>query len=109
MTYRYVLMLGAAPFISFPPGCYAGPCSEQIAEMDAKVYAMLNARVPEGPGGKETSRPAEVKMRDLSTKNVEAAGDAMNQAREANLAGDKAACERALAGAQKAIDKSIEK
>jgi hypothetical protein len=95
MTHRYVLMLGAILFMSFPPSSYAGPCTEQISVMEAKIYAKINAR----------SRPAEGELRDVSTKTAEATGDAMDRAREADLAGDKAACERALAEAQKAIDK----
>lgn len=101
MTYRYVLILGAGLFMSFPPGCYAGPCSQQIAEMQDKVYAKLNAKTPEAAGGQET---AAVKLRSISTKTAEAVGDAMDHAREADLAGDKAACERALAAAQKAAE-----
>ena len=81
----------------------------QIAEMQAKVYARLNARVPEGSGDKETRRPAELKLRDLNGQAEVAAGDALDRAREADLAGDNAACERALAEARKAIDTAIEK
>jgi hypothetical protein len=101
MTYRYVLMLGAGLFISFPSGCYAGPCSQQIADMEANIYAKLNARIPEGAAGQET---AAVKLRNISTKTAEAVGDAMDHAREADLAGDTVACERALAAAQKAAE-----
>jgi hypothetical protein len=101
MTYRYGLILGAALFMSFPLGCHAGPCSQQIAEMQDKFYAEINARPPEGAGRQET---AAVKLRDISTKTAEAVGDAMDHAREADLAGDKAACERALATAKKAAE-----
>jgi hypothetical protein len=109
MTFRRALILGSALFLSPPPGCYAGPCSGQIAEMQARVYARLNARAPEGPGDKETRRPAELKLRDLNTQAEVAAGDALDRAREADLAGDNVACERALVEARKAIGKAIEK
>lgn len=108
MTYRYVSMLGAALFMSFPPGCHAGPCSEQIAEMEAKIYTRLNAQTPQGPQGQETSRSDEA-LPNVSTKTVEAAGDAMDHAREADLAGDKAGCERALAEARKILEKIADK
>jgi hypothetical protein len=112
----YGLLFGVAAAISYAPACYAGPCSQQVDEMQGKIDAKLAAAAAAGPAGKETTAAtmnrqptpksiaeAEVKLGDISAKTVQAIEDAMARARKADLAGDKIGCEQALVDAQNAI------
>jgi hypothetical protein len=77
----YGLLFGVAAAISYAPACYAGPCSQQVDEMQGKIDAKLAAAAAAGPAGKETTAAtmnrqptpksiaeAEVKLGDISAK-----------------------------------------
>jgi hypothetical protein len=114
MTVSRLLMLTAAALAASTSAGYAGPCSEQIDRMQARVDAMIAATAAAGPTGRESD--AALMNRQPSPGSIAAAEErlgegaraqralaAMAQARAADQAGDTGACERALADAQRAI------
>ena len=115
MTIRAVA-LSAALAAALTPGAFAGPCSPQIDGMQARVDAKLGAEAARGPSATEgnaalTHRQptpgsvaaAEEKLGDLSAKRAAALTQGMARAREADSAGEKSACERALADVERAL------
>jgi hypothetical protein len=96
--------------------CYAGVCSDAVASMQTRVDAKLDAIAGAGRAAVESGgalmhrqptpssvATAEEKLGELSPEKMGAIRAAMAHAREADAAGDKAACERALAEAQALI------
>jgi hypothetical protein len=84
--------------------------------MQARFDAKLESAAKKGPTGRETNAAtdhrqptpdsiaaAEAKLGDLSPRTVEVIEGGMARARKADLAGDKGACEQALAEVQRAI------
>lgn len=95
---------------------HAGPCSDQIDAMQARIDAKLEAKAAAGPTAKQgvaagmsvqpTPRSiatAEEKLGDISPQTVEAVGQAMARARAADAAGDASACQQALAAVQRVL------
>ena len=116
MINRYALLFGLAVAIAPVPPCVAGPCAGQIANMQARIDAKLQAAAAAGPAGKETvaatmnRQPtpksiaaAEVKLGDISAQTLQTVEDAMARARKADAAGDGKGCQQALDEARKAI------
>ena len=116
MNDRLRLTVSVVAAIAFAPACLAGPCSQQIDEMQARIDARLEAAAATGKTGKETTfatmnrqptpksiAEAEIKLGDISAQKAQAVRGAMARARKADLAGDKAGCEQALADANKAM------
>jgi hypothetical protein len=116
MINRYALLFGLALAISPMPPCVAGPCTEQIANMQASIDAKLQAAAAAGPAGKETvaatmnRQPtpksiaaAEVKLGDISAQKLQTVEDAMARARKADATGDGIGCQQALNDVKKAI------
>jgi hypothetical protein len=114
---RFRALFSATMFMAFMPPCYAGPCLPQIDAMQAQIDAKLNARAAAGPEAKESAAAtksrqptpksiaaAEVRLGDISEKTVQAVGEAMARARKADLSGDTAGCNGALAEARKALN-----
>jgi hypothetical protein len=108
--------LGAAACLASTSMSYAGPCSGEIDRVQARVDAKLEARAATGPSGPESAAAtrhqqptpgsiaaAEARLGDLSDGAVAAIRTDMARAREADRAGDAAACEQALAGVRRAI------
>jgi hypothetical protein len=94
----------------------AGVCSDAVESMQARVDARLDAiagagrAAPESAGALMHRQPtpnsvaaAEEKLGELSPEKIGTLRAAMARARDADAAGDKAACERALAEAQALI------
>jgi len=96
---------------------YAGPCADEIAQTMARINAKLEAvarTVPpasaaQGPQAGMHRQPtprsvadAEIELGGLS-EAVKAGMAAIDRAREADLAGDRSACEQALAEAHRVI------
>jgi hypothetical protein len=111
-----VVMLGAILFASSMSPCHAGACSPEIDAVQARITAKLEADAASGPTGKESAAAtehrqptpksiaaAEERLGDISRNFVEDVGNAMARARSADLAGDEAGCEAALAVARKAL------
>ena len=112
---RFILFSAAAFAISLSPG-FAGPCSDAIDNMQARIDAKLEAKAAAGPTAKEgiaagmSDQPTprsmaavEEKLGEISPQTVDAVGQAMARARAADSAGDKSACEQALADVERAI------
>src|SRR6516165_2159532 len=94
----------------------AGPCSQQIDRLQAKIDAKLEAIAAVGRSARESSAAtmhrqptpesiaaAEANLGDVSSEKVQAAEAFMTRARDADRAGDQSACERALAEAQRVL------
>ncbi len=109
-------LFAAAVFFSGTAPGHAGPCSAEIAAMQIKIDAKLNAKAAAGPAGQESAAAtehrqptpesiakAEEKLGDVSANQVDAVGAAMARARAADRSGDAAGCRGALADASKAL------
>lgn len=94
----------------------AGPCLSDIASMQARLDARLSARAATGPTATESVNAlrhrqptpqslaaAERELGELPAENGKAIADAMTRARDADRAGDREACERALDDVRQAI------
>ena len=115
MTAPRLLACGALALIASISAGYAGPCTEEISNMQARIDAKLHAMAAAGPTGRQggasthvqpTPRSigaAEEKLGEVSAETVAAVREAMLRARAADSAGDKNACEQALAEVQGAI------
>jgi hypothetical protein len=115
MTNLRLLVLAMA--LAAPAGAAdAGPCAQEIERMQARFDAKLEAAARKGPTARESiaatdSRQptpdsiaaAEAKIGDISPRTVEVIESGMARARKADLAGDKGACEQALADVGRAI------
>ena len=111
-----VVLLGAILFASSMSPGYAGHCSPEIDAVQARIDANLEAEAAAGPTGKESAAAtehrqptsksiaaAEERLRDISENLVENVANAMARARDADLLGDRAGCEAALADVRKAL------
>jgi hypothetical protein len=111
-----LFVLGAIAFAASMSVSYAGPCSDQIDSMQARIDAKLEAKAAAGPTAREgvgagmSDQPtprsmaaAEEKLGEVSAQTVNAVRQAMLRARAADSAGDKNACEQALADVSRAI------
>src|ERR1044071_6650080 len=107
---------GAVSFVLSTSAAYAGPCTDAIDAMQARIDAALEAKAAAGPTGKEgvpagmsvqpTPRSiaaAEEKLGDVSAQTVAVVGEGMARARAADAAGDASACEKALADVQRVV------
>ena len=94
----------------------AGPCTQQIAQVQAQIDAKLAANAatgpaaPESPGALLNRQPtpgsiaaAESRLGEISQELMATLGTGMARAREADLAGDQSTCEEALAAVRRAI------
>jgi hypothetical protein len=116
MSIPRLLIASAAALAASMPTSYAGPCSHEIDRTQAEVDAKLEAKAGAGPFARESSgalvhrqptpgsiAAAEGRLGEVSPRTVEAVAAAFARAREADRAGDKSACEQALADVQRAI------
>lgn len=113
---RCAISLSAAALALSTIACSAGPCSPEIARMQARLDAGLQAKAGTGPSAPESSgalrhrqptpgsiASAEIGLGELSPEKAKIIREAMAQARAADRAGDKAACEQALTQVQRTI------
>jgi hypothetical protein len=95
---------------------FAGPCSQQIDQVQAKIDAKLETIAAAGRSARESisatmhRQPtpesiaaAEANLGDVSPESVQAAEAFMTRARDADSVGDQSACERALAETQRVL------
>jgi hypothetical protein len=119
MTLR-VGLFGGAAFILTGSAANAGPCTDAVDAMQARIDAVLEAKAAAGPTGKEgvpagmgvqpTPRSiaaAEEKLGDVSPQTVAAVAQGMASARTADAAGDKPACDKALADVARVIGQMV--
>ena len=96
--------------------CYAGPCSHEIDLVPHQLDARLDARAGAGPMARESDAAtmsrqptpesiaaAEAALGDISPEKLATVRAAMTRAREADSAGDKTACDQALADVQREL------
>ena len=116
MNIQRSLIASAAVFAALTSAGHAGPCSQDIARlqaaMDAKLRAVTAAgpRAPESPAATMHRQPtprsiatAESELGGLSPDQVKAAVSAMARAREADSANDESACKQAIADAERVL------
>jgi hypothetical protein len=116
MIIRRSLVLSAAAFLTSTTSVYAGPCSQEIDRVQARVDAKLEAAARIGPSAPESSgallhrqptpgsiAAAESRLGEMSSATLAAVTAGMARAREADRAGDASACEQALADVRRAI------
>ena len=113
MTAPKLLVFSAIAFIASVSASYAGPCTNDIDKMQARIDAKLQAMAAAGPTGRQVGASthvqptprsigaAEAKLGEVSAETVAAVRQAMLRARAADSAGDKNACEQALAEVQR--------
>ena len=95
---------------------YAGPCSPEITQVQEQIDASMQAKargvttLPEGTAAKMHHQPtassmaaAEVEAGQLSPEESTAVTMAITRARDADVAGDKSACEQALADVKRLL------
>ena len=89
---------------------YAGPCTDDITRVEARISERLDAIAATGPNGVQDANAfgkhlqptqrsiatAEEELGEMSQEQVAAIRSAMDRARAADAAGDKSACEQAL-------------
>jgi hypothetical protein len=115
ITRQLILFSAAALAASLSPGL-AGPCSDAIDTMQGRIDAKLEAKAAAGPTAKESiaagmsDQPTprsmavvEEKLGEILPQTVDAVRQGMAHARVADSAGDRSACEQALADVQRAI------
>jgi hypothetical protein len=113
---RCAIFLSAMALAASTIACLAGPCSPEIASVQARLDAGLAAKArtgpmaPEAPGALQHHQPtpgsiaaSESKLGEISPEKAKVIRDAMTRARQADQAGDKAACEQALEEVRRSI------
>jgi hypothetical protein len=115
MTASRLLVFGAIAFIASVSASSAGPCTDDIDKMQARIDGKAHAMAAAGPTGRQAGASthvqptprsigaAEEKLGEVSGGMVAAVRQAMLRARAADSAGEKNACEQALAEVQTAI------
>ena len=116
MTMRQLLVTGTSLLSLSALSCQAGPCTDDIDRTISHLDARLAAKVAAGPTAKQSTKAqlhhqptpgskikAAVELGDLSQETVDKVRAALDRARQADKAGEMAACERALADVHKAI------
>ena len=116
MRMRSIVAYAAAALAASISTSYGGPCWDDLSAVQAKVDAMLEAKAADGPpataeamaGTSPQPTPysletVEERMGDISPQTVNAIRQGMALARAADDAGDKAACEQALANVRRTL------
>jgi hypothetical protein len=117
MKIARMLALSAVAFATSTSASLAGPCAAEIDATVARFNTALEANAAAGStanqeavvGGRHiqpTPRSiaaAEEKLGEMSAETIELVKQAMDRARAADSAGDKVACEEALAEVQRTI------
>jgi hypothetical protein len=109
------LGLALAAFWTIP--CLAGPCKQQIHDVEIRIDTKLNHQAARGPAATEGTfatldhqptpasiAAAETALGDVSAETVAKVKKAMRRAYKADLAGNENRCKRALADAEKALN-----
>jgi hypothetical protein len=113
MRIRHWVALGAFALTSWAGAAQAGSCADEIYQADLAINKRLDEIAANGKGAKETTfatahhqpTPATVAGAEANAGDIPASGVAdirkfMVEARQADDAGDKAGCEKALAEAK---------
>ena len=116
MNKTLIAMACAAALAASMSAAYAGPCSPEITQVQEQIDASMQAKasgvttLPESTAAKMHHQPtassmaaAEVEAGQLSPEESTAVKQAIVRAREADAAGDRSACEQALADVRRLL------
>jgi hypothetical protein len=116
MSKDFAAILALALLLASPLPSFAGPCSPEIDAMQARIDAKIEAEAAAGQAGAESAAAmehrqptpksiaeAEVRLGDITARYATKVGQAMARARSADLAGEAAECEEALAVVRKSL------
>ena len=107
--------LAAAALAASMSAAYAGPCSPEVTQIqnmiDARIHAKAGAATaPESTAAKTHRQPtpssivaAEAELGQISPEEFNAVNAAMARALDADGAGDRSACQQALADAKRLL------
>jgi hypothetical protein len=120
MRMQSIVAYTAAALAASVSASYGGPCWDDLSAVQAKIDAMLEAKAADGPPAtaeamagtspQPTPRSLETveeRMGEISFQRVDAIRQGMARARTADDAGDKAACEQALANVRRTLGHSL--
>jgi hypothetical protein len=109
MTVRHLTAAGWLALILSAAPAHAGPCTDRIYQTDLAVARVLDAAAAQGRPAAESTfatmhrqptpgsiASAEEQSGDLTPDEMQAITEAMDEARHADDAGDRAGCEKAL-------------
>jgi hypothetical protein len=109
MIVRHATAMAGIALILGATAAHAGPCTDRIYETDLEVAKLLNSAAAQGRPAPESTfatmhrqptpgsvASAEQQAGDLTSDELQAITDAMDVARHADDAGDRAGCEKAL-------------
>ena len=118
MNIQLSLIAFAAVFAASISAGYAGPCSQDIARLQAAGDAKLAAAARTGPHAPESTEAklhrqptprsiatAESEVGGFSLEQGKAFAGAMARAREADSASDESACKQAVGDAERVVGK----
>ena len=118
MAIRHVSAFAVVALALYSGAAYAGPCAGQIYDEEIAINKRLDAAAARGKTAPQSGfatmhrQPtplsvagAEEKAGDLSEAEVKAITAFMDEARKADAAGDVAACQKALADAERMLNK----
>jgi hypothetical protein len=117
MIVRHAKAIAGMALISGVAPAHAGPCTDQIYQTDLDVAKLLDTAAAQGRPAAESTfatmhrqptpgslASAEQEAGDLTADEVQAITEAMDVARHADDAGDRAGCERALSDVDRTIN-----
>jgi hypothetical protein len=112
MSVQRSLALGALALAASMQAGYAGPCTQEIDRMQARIDAMSKAVAAAGPTARENTAaaihdqptPDSTVEEGLSRTRAEQVLGAMAWARAADGVGERSDCQRALEEVQRAIE-----
>ena len=116
MRHRLAVALGAAALTLTTLAVHAGPCTDEIYQADEAINRRLDAIAGQGKTAAQstfatlhrqptpaTVAGAEAKAGDISAEDAKQVREYMTEARKADDANDRDACEKALAEARKIL------
>jgi hypothetical protein len=118
MIVGYAAALSGLALVLLAAPARAGPCTQEIYDFDILLNKKLDAAAAAGKSGAQSMaatahrqptlksvEQAEVQLGDISPANAQAFTDAMVEARKADVAGDRAGCEKALNAAKSMLNR----
>ncbi len=109
MIARHAAAMAGIAFILAAAAAHAGPCTDRIYQTDLEVAKLLNSAAAQGRPAPQSTfatmhrqptpgsvASAEQEAGDLTSDELQAITEAMDVARHADDAGDRAGCEKAL-------------
>ena len=118
MIVRHAISSAGMTLVLFAAPAHAGPCTDRIYQTDLAVAKLLDIAAAQGRPAPEstfatmhrqptpgTVASAEERAGDLSPAEMQAVTKDMDEARAADDAGDRAACEKALSAVDRILNR----